>query len=164
MKQISEKEITILYRARDILSRYTTTGGLSQTYLENYEKSIAEIINSNGEVAHNIDNNIDDGKYETIPEEQFITEPYYSEVKIIKYIGFDDKHIRIPQFIKGRRVAVLAVSAFTNVSNLVSVIIPEGVRIIEDKCFYNCKMLSNIVFPDTLKRIGEEAFLCTGLV
>ena len=43
--------------------------------------------------------------------------------------------------------------------DLVSVVIPEGVREIRPESFYNCINLESVTFPTTLKSIGYNAFM-----
>ena len=44
---------------------------------------------------------------------------------------------------------------------LTSITIPNSVRSIGDRAFYNCSSLSNICFPSLIKHIGSDAFLGT---
>ena len=46
-----------------------------------------------------------------------------------------------------------------------SIDIPEGVTIIPDRCFSECKSLVNITLPSTIKKIGKNAFYyCSSLI
>ena len=47
---------------------------------------------------------------------------------------------------------------FNNCTNLSSLIIPEGVEIIEMNAFYGCKSLNSVTLPNSLTRIGQNAF------
>lgn len=48
--------------------------------------------------------------------------------------------------------------------NLVSVTLPEGLKTIGERAFYNCTALSSINIPQSVTSIGEQAFYkCTGL-
>ena len=43
-------------------------------------------------------------------------------------------------------------------------IIPEGVKVIEDKAFQGCTSLKSITIPESVTKIGERAFSgCTSL-
>ena len=44
-------------------------------------------------------------------------------------------------------------------ATITSVVIPDGVKYIEDAAFYNCENLTSIVIPKTVRSIGEAAFL-----
>lgn len=48
--------------------------------------------------------------------------------------------------------------AFSNCTNLTSIIIPTGVTNIEKEAFSNCKALNTISIPNTVNRIGTMAF------
>lgn len=53
--------------------------------------------------------------------------------------------------------------AFKNCGNLVKVILPEWLNIIEFDAFHGCENLKNIRFPDKLEEIGARCFKRTGL-
>ena len=44
-------------------------------------------------------------------------------------------------------------------SNIVTLVLPEGLTEIGDRAFERCKSLSSVTLPSTLKNIGEDAFL-----
>ena len=48
--------------------------------------------------------------------------------------------------------------AFEN-ATIKSVVIPDGVRNIDDRSFYNCEELTSITIPKTVRSIGESAFM-----
>lgn len=53
----------------------------------------------------------------------------------------------------------IGASSFSECRELTSVVISEGVTVIEDHAFQNCRALKEISLPSTLKEIGELAFL-----
>ena len=58
----------------------------------------------------------------------------------------------------------ISTRAFSNCTNLESVVIPDTVKRIGDQAFSNCTNLESVVIPDTVKRIGDQAFYnCTRL-
>lgn len=57
----------------------------------------------------------------------------------------------------------LVEGAYTQDETLTSVIIPEGVTDIGEIAFYGCSNLREVIFPDSLKTIREEAFGETSL-
>lgn len=54
-------------------------------------------------------------------------------------------------------------SAFRYCTELVSVILPEGVVYVDNYAFSKCEQLSKVYLPGTLKVIGEDAFAGSGL-
>lgn len=105
------------------------------------------------------------------PESDFEVEPTddsYTAIRITKYKG-SDPLVVIPATMQGLPVKWIGVglrgggsgSIFSgdNVrDNVVAVVIPEGVTCILEGAFANCKNLSSVVLPSTLKYIGKRAF------
>ena len=58
----------------------------------------------------------------------------------------------------GDRVTAIGDSAFTDRTNITTVIIPEGVTSINYRAFWNCYRLVSIIMPESLTSIGDEAF------
>ena len=69
-----------------------------------------------------------------------------------------DTDIVIPKYYKGLPVTKIGEGAFLNVSNLISVVIPEGVLNIGNGAFRECVALQSVVLPSTITSIGEYAF------
>ena len=55
-------------------------------------------------------------------------------------------------------ITVIGEDAFLGNKYLTSVVVPEGVKTIENGAFWMCLSLKNIVLPSTLRKIGENAF------
>lgn len=53
--------------------------------------------------------------------------------------------------------------AFSNAVNLNDVVLPDTLKIIEERAFYNCTSLTSITLPDSVEYIGDGAFANTGL-
>ncbi len=66
----------------------------------------------------------------------------------------------IPNYSKSGELVVELQEKFAShaLSQLSSVVLPDGLRTIGDRAFYNCLNLVSINFPDTLRVIGENAF------
>lgn len=65
--------------------------------------------------------------------------------------------------------AVLLPSTLTSIgkgaflsSNLIHVVLPDGITSISEQAFMNCDDLTNITFSNTLEKIGEQAFTGCG--
>lgn len=69
----------------------------------------------------------------------------------------DDKHIVIPARIDGFEVYKIAANAFEDYA-LKSVIISEGVEVIDWFAFYRCSSLESVTIPSSVRRIGHSAF------
>ena len=62
------------------------------------------------------------------------------EIEIERYTGYDEKVV-IPERIEGLPVAAILEHAFAGVSEVVEVIVPEGVRSIGEEAFSDCEDL-----------------------
>jgi hypothetical protein len=63
----------------------------------------------------------------------------------------------IPEEINGLPVAVIGKEGFSK-TEIVSLVIPESVKIIGDAAFYDCKKLASVTLPGGLTDIGYRAF------
>ena len=74
-----------------------------------------------------------------------------------------DTDIVIPSISpSGDRVTMIGTMAFSGCSNLVSVIIPEGVTMIGGMAFSNCSNLVSVTIPDGITKIDGGAFYGCG--
>jgi len=81
---------------------------------------------------------------------------------IIKYHG-KDTVINIPSTVQGQTVREINDRAFEN-SDITEVVISEGISIIGEYAFCNCKNLVKVVLPCSITNIKEGAFMgCTKL-
>lgn len=88
---------------------------------------------------------------------------------ITKYIG-NESEIVIPSEINGVYVTNIGDGAFSsssnlsNCNNITKVTIPDSVTRIGNNAFLDCKNLENVVIPDSVTSIGNYAFLrCSSL-
>lgn len=89
---------------------------------------------------------------------------------IAHFNGFEEDKMIVPSMIDGKAIKGIAQDAFKGCVAVKQVIISEGIEIIENKAFKECKSLESVSFPSTLKRIGSDdakerdgAFTCTNL-
>ncbi len=88
---------------------------------------------------------------------------YGNEVTVTGYKG-SPSTITIPSQIDGMKVTRISEYAFYECSSLVSIDIPEGVRLIGANAFDGCTSLETVNTPSTLIAIGSYAFNeCTSL-
>ena len=66
--------------------------------------------------------------------------------------------VTIPDMITGLPVTSIGPSAFSGLTNLTSVTIPDGVTNIGDSAFLNCFNLTNVAIPASVISIGNFAF------
>ena len=84
-------------------------------------------------------------------------------IVILRYTGMDPNP-RIESSYAGKPVAEISVSAFANCIHLQSLVIPEGVGLIENLAFKGCRNLSAVTIPDSVTSMGMSAFEnCSGL-
>ena len=81
----------------------------------------------------------------------------YSIAGLTEY-GARCENIVIPSEIDGVKITSIAWWAFQGKTNLISIIISEGVTSIEECAFVNCEQLTDIILPDSLAFIGNRAF------
>lgn len=83
-------------------------------------------------------------------------------IKITEYIG-NDKKVKIKNKIEDKKVTIIGSEAFME-SDIKKVTIPDGVIIIGERTFADCKELTSVTFADSVKVINKEAFLgCEGI-
>lgn len=94
---------------------------------------------------------------------EFYYNVYDAHVTITKYIG-EGGDVTVPCQIENLPVYVIAAEAFAE-TDVTSVIIEEGVLVLEKACFKKCAKLESIKIPDSVFKIGENAFQdCTTLL
>lgn len=87
-----------------------------------------------------------------------IYEPVYNENIFVYYYG-DSKEYKIPEGIK-----IIAEKAFYENETLKSIIIPNSVTTIDEYAFCEVKSLESITIPNSVTKIGQSAFrYCTKL-
>ena len=65
--------------------------------------------------------------------------------------------------ISTKKVAAIAPQAFSGVSAITSVVLPEGLTSIGKQAFADCVQLASVTLPSTIKTIDEAAFYNCGL-
>lgn len=75
---------------------------------------------------------------------------------ITHFNGFEEENMTIPSLIDGKKIKGIAHDAFKGCVSVRALRISEGIEVIENRAFKECKSLEYIVFPDTLRRIGEQ--------
>ncbi len=90
------------------------------------------------------------------PIEDFKYEIENGEITITEYSG-TEREITIPSKIEDRPVTVIGSKAFEDY-DLVSIVIPDTVTIIESEAFRECDCLEKVTLSKQLKIIDDEAF------
>lgn len=75
-------------------------------------------------------------------------------LKLLRYIDFDDQVVTIPNMIGGKRVSEIGNHAFKGCVGIEKIIVSEGIEILGNGVFLNCKELKEVELPGTLKRMG----------
>lgn len=76
---------------------------------------------------------------------------------ITKYTGFDGDVV-IPDTLGEYTVEEIAMDAFRDCVDIISVVIPDGVKTIGANAFYQCKNLTSVTIPASVISIGANAF------
>ena len=82
-------------------------------------------------------------------------------VALKKYKG-KDAHVIVPEKLGGYPVEVILDSAFANNSTLKSVVLPDGLKIIDKFSFSECPNLQTVIIPDSVSGIATGAFNVCG--
>lgn len=81
------------------------------------------------------------------------------EVTITSYDQFfGGKNVFIPEEILGKKVTAIGDYAFEDCDVIVSVKIPENIKVIGSGAFRDCDSIEKIVVPSTVTKIGNMAF------
>lgn len=82
---------------------------------------------------------------------------------ILQYTGSAEE-VAVPERIEDRPVNQIGASAFAWNDRIARVHLPETLRAIGDKAFYNCRALRSVEIPGSVASIGDDAFnFCTNL-
>ena len=65
---------------------------------------------------------------------------------------------RIPSSVKGYKVVGVADEAFTGHNEIKKIVMPNSLRFVGDRAFYNCKNLSSFTWSKNLVEVGVDAF------
>ena len=99
--------------------------------------------------------------------ERTLTELTAEDLAGVTYIGvtsFADME-NLSSAIIPSNVETIRYGAFNNDTNLISLTIENGLRIIEDLAFGSCLNLSNVILPSSITLIGNDIFLdCVNLI
>ena len=80
------------------------------------------------------------------------------------FSGNNSRTLIFPNTYFGKPVTRILAHAFEN-SAVQEAVMTDGIRVIEDGAFKDCKYLKQVIFPNTLQEIGSYAFSgCTSLV
>ena len=91
------------------------------------------------------------------PESDFTTTNDGTYVTITGYTG-EGGDVEIPAIIGGLQVTTIAKAAFKDKTLITSVVIPEGVGIIDNNAFSGCTNLESVTIPSTVNTLGGTAF------
>ncbi len=82
-------------------------------------------------------------------------------IEITGYTG-SETAVEIPSTIDGYKVLSIGENALKG-KDIKSVVIPQGIKEIDDKAFYNCTSLDTITLPSSLEIMGDNAFSYTAI-
>lgn len=113
----------------------------------------------------NLYSEVDEGEYDSSPENFEVRENDDGTLRITAYIG-DSTKIKFPSKINGKRVSVLDLRDSYDAEKaemVTSVIISEGIEKIENRSFLKWTGLKSIWFSKGLKELGYSALARTGV-
>ena len=102
-----------------------------------------------------IDGEQDDS--DTATDAQFFYTVEDGKATLTAYVG-KETHVTVPSEIDGYRVIAVGDRAFMNRTDLISVVLPTGVRTLGWFAFSGCIALTSVELPDTVESIAYGAF------
>ena len=99
---------------------------------------------------------IHNGNSKLLHQGEYLFYAANSAYYLINYVG-NEKKLMLPQNCNGLDYVINAF-AFYNCSNLIEVIIPDGITGIGDHAFEGCNWLTEVVIPKSVTYIGGSAF------
>lgn len=75
-------------------------------------------------------------------------------ISIVGYTG-NIQNVVVPSTIDGKKVSMIGMLAFENVSSVKTIVLPEGIVKIDAYAFDSCKNLTNVTMPSTLKSVSN---------
>ena len=102
----------------------------------------------------------EENKVETIYVNDYCFEIRNEEAIVIEYLGPENKVIEIPSQVEKYPVTGIGGDAFRRRGELynASIVIPEGITIIEKNTFALSGISGDLILPDSIMEIGQNAF------
>lgn len=122
-------------------------------HLKSFFKRHSDSINSSQTSKYH-EGRAEDYEVEQKPDGYYIT----------RFVGFEPEYMSIPGRIDGKTIKGIAKNAFKGCVSVKGIRVSEGIEIIENGAFCECKALEDISLPNTLRKIGsEEVFYGNGV-
>lgn len=86
-----------------------------------------------------------------------------ASVKSLDKYAFDACHSLEEVVFNGTSISEIPMACFSHCDKLQNIAIPEGVETISDDAFLYCSAINELTLPNTIKAIGDTAFLDTKL-
>lgn len=100
---------------------------------------------------------------ETKENEFYVYDVYKKYIELVEYIG-DETDVVLPTEIDGKPVTTVGSSCFYGNDTMETLVVPDGIAVIENAAFYYCTSLRRARLPDSCTSYGEKLFSwCTAL-
>ncbi len=97
------------------------------------------------------------GYIETKENEFYVYDVFKKHIELLEYKG-EEKDVIIPTELDGKPVTVIGDSCFYRNGSVETVIVPEGIEVIETAAFYCCSSLRRVSLPESCTSFGEKLF------
>ena len=97
------------------------------------------------------------GYIETKENEFYVYDVFKKHIELLEYKG-TEKDVIVPTELDGKPVTVIGSSCFYRNESIQTVIVPEGIEIIENAAFYCCTSLRRASLPESCVSYGEKLF------
>ncbi|MGN1119494.1 MAG: leucine-rich repeat domain-containing protein [Oscillospiraceae bacterium] len=165
--QLSEEISEYISSQQRMLNITALLNSLSDTKLSvgTTEKFVQELHAKKEQLDANVKKRLDEAKTYTGQDidysEIFEYQVYENDIEITGFIGGDDDVV-IPAFIEGKPVTKIGDKAFLH-SSIKSVVFPNTLRRIGEYAFQHCHNLREIILPDSVTYLSDYCFSHSGI-